>query len=107
MNDWTPDPQESGWLEPPRKLPPTAIGVATPPPPRGPDRRSPRRTSRLRRIATVIGFSLATTGAGVVAGIGLPVSALLEIGAGLTALELAMQYVRRRRRILETIARAA
>src|SRR4051812_19885910 len=35
MDEWIPEPQEQGWLEPPRRRPPTAIGIATPPPPRG------------------------------------------------------------------------
>lgn len=107
MNDWTPEPQESGWLEPPRKLPPTAVGVATPPPPLGPRRRTRRDGSRLKGIAVLIGLGLASTGAGILAGVGLPISALLEIGAGLTAIEIAMQYLRWRRRNWPRLRRAA
>ena len=31
-DDFTPEPQASGALEPPRRLPPTAVGVMTPEP---------------------------------------------------------------------------
>jgi hypothetical protein len=105
MNDWTPEPQAFGWLEPPRKYPPTAVGVATPPPPHRPHRHSTRSRWRLRRIVAVVALGLTTSGAGIVAGMGLPVSSLLEVGAGLTALELATWYVRARRRRLRRFTR--
>jgi putative Ca2+/H+ antiporter (TMEM165/GDT1 family) len=47
-DDWTPDPEPAGDLDPPRRRPPTAIGLLTPPPPRRP-RRSVYQPSALRR----------------------------------------------------------
>ena len=62
-NDYTPDPEEQGWLSPPGRKPPTAMGTATPPP----DPRDPRgneyaalRSRRARRLRT-LGFMLAAT----------------------------------------------
>jgi hypothetical protein len=53
MDEWLPEPLAEGSLEPPRRHPPTAVGVATPPPPRGP-RRSRFRGSRMQRIARLL-----------------------------------------------------
>ncbi len=105
MDDWTPEPQVFGWLEPPRKFPPTAVGVATPPPPRRPHRRLRRAGWPPRRIAAVLALALATSGAGIAAGIELPVSALLEAGAGLTAIELASLYIGAHQRWFRGFAR--
>jgi hypothetical protein len=104
MNDWTPEPQPFGWLEPPRKYPPTAVGVATPPPPRRPHRRSTRSRWHFRKIAAVAALGVATSSAGIAAGIALPLNALYEVGAGLTALEVATWFVRVRRRRLRSFA---
>ena len=98
MSEWTPEPQEFGWLEPPRKLPPTAVGVATPPPPHRPNRVAARRRSRLLRIASAVALGLTTVGAGMFIGLDLSLPTLLEIGAGLTTLEIATRFARGRRR---------
>lgn len=47
-DEWTPEPEPAGDREPPRRRPPTAVGVLTPPPPHRP-RRSVYRSSRLRQ----------------------------------------------------------
>src|SRR4051812_45649848 len=107
MSDWTPDPLESGWLEPPKKPPRTAVGVATPPPPRGPHRQSSRAYNPLRKIGVMFVLATAATSMGVIAGMTIPMSALLEIGAGLSALELAAHVARHRRRLFRRRARAA
>ena len=53
-----PFPEERGDLEPPKRWPPTAIGVATPPPPRGPSA-SWRRKALFRPLYfAVTGLSL-------------------------------------------------
>ncbi|HJQ19129.1 MAG TPA: hypothetical protein VJ867_02200 [Gemmatimonadaceae bacterium] len=57
---YPPDPEESGFLEPPRRRPPTAVGTATPPP-RRPYRPGNYRGFRSRvRIAaySILGASL-------------------------------------------------
>lgn len=59
MDEWLPEPQEQGWLEPPRRRPPTAVGVATPPPPRGPERHYETRMERIGRLFTQLAFATA------------------------------------------------
>lgn len=105
MEDWTPDLSTFGWLEPPRRRPPTAIGVATPPPPHRPFRRTIPHRSRFHRITLVAIIALAASSAGVLAGIDLPLSALLEVGGGLTVVEAATWLVRARRVRLHRMAR--
>jgi hypothetical protein len=107
MDDWAPEPQAFGWLEPPRKVPPGAVAVATPPPPREPFRRSRRSSRLLLKRGALIAFALVTAGAGVAAGVSLPLDALLEIGAGLSALEIATRLVHRRHRRSRRFARVA
>ena len=41
-----PRPEEKGFLAPPNRRPPTAVGVSTPPPPHPPFRRIARRRTR-------------------------------------------------------------
>jgi hypothetical protein len=41
-----PRPDEKGFLSPPNRRPPTAVGVSTPPPPRPPFRRIAKRSAR-------------------------------------------------------------
>src|SRR4026209_435344 len=62
-NDYTPEPEEQGWLSPPGRKPPTAVGSATPPPnPRGPrgDEYAALRSRRARRLRLLL-FMLAAT----------------------------------------------
>lgn len=101
MPDWTPEPQTFGWLEPPRRRPPTAVGVATPPPPRGPHRVVARRTRRT--LLDMIGMAGIVGSLGVVAGLELPLGLLTQFAAGLVALETAAVFQRRpgfRRQVL-------
>jgi hypothetical protein len=53
MSDsWQPVPDPFGSLEPPGRNPPTAVGVATPPPPRGKPSSFNRHVLRRRRLAS-------------------------------------------------------
>jgi hypothetical protein len=82
MSDWTPDPQEKGWLEPPKRRPPTAVGVATPPPPHRRGGRYPRE-SRIRHFALATGgFSLALA-AGIATGALAPAAISVAVIGGL------------------------
>ena len=83
MDEWAPEPQEQGWREPPRRRPPTAVGVATPPPPRGP-RNSRYRESRMHRIGRVFAQLAVATACGIAAGeyISLSLLATSLIGLG-------------------------
>lgn len=82
MDDWLPEPQEQGSLEPPRRRPPTAVGVATPPPPRGP-RRSRYHETRMQRIGRTFAQLAFATAMGLAAGTFLPMPILLSSLAGL------------------------
>src|SRR4051812_19833728 len=95
MDEWIPEPQEQGWLEPPRRRPPTAIGVATPPPPRGP-RRSRYRETRMQRIGRAFAQLMFSTAVGLAAGTFVPVPILLSLLAGLTGGRLILQRRRSR-----------
>lgn len=46
--EWRPETQTAGFLDPPRRKPPTAVGAATPEPPPAPQR-VPRQLRRARR----------------------------------------------------------
>lgn len=51
-DEWPPAPEPAGDLNPPRRRPPTAVGVRTPPPPpRHPSRSTYLESSRKRRLA--------------------------------------------------------
>ena len=78
MDEWLPEPQEEGSLEPPRRRPPTAVGVATPPPPRGP-RRSRYRETRLERIGRTFAQLAVSTFFGLAAGEFIPIPLLLSL----------------------------
>lgn len=52
MEDFTPPTQPDGALVPPRKVPGTALAVATPPPPRNPQQRTLRNVSAVSRVLT-------------------------------------------------------
>ena len=102
MEEWTPQPQESGSLGPPRRLPPTAVGIATPPPPRRRDGGHYSRRSRLRRVARAVTGWLVTLASGVAIGSLMPAAASMTIATGLTTLLVALQMRRRRRRYVRS-----
>jgi hypothetical protein len=64
-----------------------------------------RRGSRIRKLAFVVGLAATAASAGLIAGAALPLASLIEIGAGLSVLEVAAQYVRRRRRTFVRVNR--
>lgn len=82
LSSWPPDPEPGGALDPPNRRPPTAVGVATPPPPRG----EPRYRNHLVRLRKRLaeGFTGAVfTGSAVgIATIGSLTSALVAVGLG-------------------------
>src|SRR5687768_7425046 len=82
MDEWSPTPEERGWLEPPRRRPPTAIGVATPPPPPGP-RRSQHKT-RLQRIGLMFAQLSVATALGLAAAAFVSMPLMLSLLATLT-----------------------
>jgi hypothetical protein len=57
--EWSPDPLPSGRLGPPRRKPPTAVGTATPRPPRPPGRRGYRHRPLWERVARKIVIGIA------------------------------------------------
>jgi hypothetical protein len=101
MDEWTPDPQEHGWREPPRRRPPTAVGVATPPPPRGP---GPTRyyETRMQRIGRTFAQLAFATALGLAAGEFLPISLLASSLVSLAGLRFVLQrrHTRRARLVL-------
>ena|SRR5690349_13785051 len=101
MTDWTPKPEESGSLGPPRRYPPTAVGVATPPPPRGRGSRRFTQESRLRHLTlATLGF-LTVSGSGLTLGAFLPTAVSVTVAIGLVAALVTLQVRRnawRRRR---------
>jgi hypothetical protein len=95
MKDRTPEPKPDGFLDPPRRFPPTAVGVATPPPPRG-HRRNFRGESRLRRRVKSAARLLLFLSAGATLGSILPLAASATILAGLSASLVALRIRLRR-----------
>src|SRR4051812_46103016 len=86
----TPAPEERGDLDPPKRPPRTAVGVATPPPPKHSHRstRFPARRPYLRPAFTSLGF---VTGGGILLRVqGLPFQALgwMAVSAGVLLLGL-------------------
>jgi hypothetical protein len=79
---WPPKPDPFGALEPPRRNPPTAIGLATPPPPAGQPRYYDRRVSRRRRLASAFVGTVLAASATTVATLGSVWWALLSTGLG-------------------------
>lgn len=100
MDEWIPKPEEQGWLEPPRRRPPTAVGVATPPPPRDP-RRSRYRETSMQRIGRVFALLAVSTALGLAAGTFVSTPLLLALLAGLTGGRLILQ--RRRSRFSQLV----
>lgn len=90
MDDWMPEPQERGSLEPPRRNPPTAVGVATPPPPDGP-RRSRYRETRMQRIGRAFALTAVSVGLGLAAGTLVPMPVLLSSFAFLAGGRMILQ----------------
>ena len=76
MDEWLPKPQEQGWLEPPRRRPPTAVGVATPEPPRGP---RIYRETRMQRVGRAFSKLAVSTGLGLAAASFIPVPFLVAL----------------------------
>jgi hypothetical protein len=102
MSDDTPLPQPDGFLDPPRRFPPTAIATATPPPPR---RHVRVRRGRRSRVAIVV-YTLMLGAAGVA---GAVVGALLPLAIGVGAafgLSGALFALRTRRKRRSTITRS-
>jgi hypothetical protein len=101
MKDWTPDPQESGWREPPRRRPPTAVGVATPPPPHRP-RRAEYFETRMQRIGRLFSQMAFATACGLAAGEFVPMVVLASALIGLVGGRFILQRsgTRRARHIL-------
>ena len=79
---WPPKPDPFGALEPPRRNPPTAVGLATPPPPAGQPRYYDRRVSRRRRLASAFAGTVLAASATSVATLGSVWWALLSTGLG-------------------------
>jgi len=99
MKDNPREPQPDGFLDPPRRFPPTAVGVATPPPPRR--GRSPQRPSSWIRRTIRRAVSLTVLGAaGVAIGTVLPTGVGLALAIGLSSAWLTVRIARRRRRRL-------
>ena len=88
-DEWIPKPDPFGGLEPPRRNPPTAIGLATPPPPNAP-RYQDRRAMRRRRMASAFAGGVLVASATTLATVGTVWSAL--VSAGLGALGGALLY---------------
>ena len=100
MDEWLPEPQEEGWLEPPRRRPPTAVGVATPPPPRGP-RHSRYRETRMQRIARAFAQLAVSMALGLAAGTFVSMPILVSLLVCLTGGQLILR--RRRTRFSQLV----
>src|SRR3954469_17126901 len=95
MDEWLPKPEEQGWREPPRRRPPTAVGVATPPPPRGP-RRSRYRATRMQRFGRAFAELMFSTAGGRAAGAFVSMPILVSLLIGLSGGRLILQRRRSR-----------
>jgi hypothetical protein len=79
---WPPKPDPFSALEPPRRNPPIAVGVATPPPPEGQPHYYDLRITRGRRLATAFVGTVLAGAATSVAMLGSLGWALLSTGLG-------------------------
>lgn len=79
---WTPEPDPSGALQPPRRNPPTAVGLATPPPPARQPGYHDRSIARRRRLASAFVGTVLTSSAVSLATVGSIWWALLSTGLG-------------------------
>ncbi|MCC7001005.1 MAG: hypothetical protein IT357_02525 [Gemmatimonadaceae bacterium] len=80
-----PEPESWGSLEPPRRRPPTAIGLLTPPPPRRPDADDVYTGFLRQRLAQgFVGTTVAALGTAIAAStggpIGFSIGAMLALG---------------------------
>ena len=80
-----PEPESWGSLEPPRRRPPTAIGVLTPPPPRRPDADEAYTGFLRQRLAQgFVGTTIAALGTAIAAStggaVGFSLGAMLALG---------------------------
>ena len=100
MDEWHPEPQEEGSLEPPRRRPPTAVGVATPPPPRGP-RPSRYFETRMQRIGRAFSQLMVATALGLTASNFVSIPILVSALACLTGGRMILQ--RRRSRFAQRV----
>lgn len=96
---WPPEPDPSGALEPPRRNPPTAVGIATPPPPARQPRYHDRTVSRRRRMASAFVGTVLTSSAVSLATVGSLWWALLSTGLGAIGGVLLYRAARPSRRI--------
>lgn len=95
---WHPEPDPFGALEPPRRKPPTAVGVATPPPPGRSPRYYDRHVSRRRRLAEAFAGTVLAASATTLASLGNFWLAVMSTGLGALSgivLYRATQRVRR------------
>jgi hypothetical protein len=98
-DEWPPRPDPFGALEPPRRNPPTAVGVATPPPPSGQPLYWDLPITRGRRLATAFMgtvFAGAATSAATLGGLWW---ALLSTGFGALSGVLFYRATRRVQRV--------
>lgn len=93
---WPPKPDPFGALEPPRRNPPTAVGVATPPPPAGQPLYWDLPITRGRRLATALVGTVLAGVATSVAALGGLWWALLSTGLGVLS---GVQLYRATRRV--------
>ena len=96
---WPPKPDPFGALEPPRRNPPTAVGVATPPPPSGQPLYCDLPITRGRRLATAFMGTVLAGAATSVATLGGVWWALLSTGFGALSGVLFYRATRRVQRV--------
>ena len=96
---WPPTPDPFGSLEPPLRNPPTAVGVATPPPPSGQPLYCDLPITRGRRLATAFVGTVLAGAATSVATLGGLWWALLSTGFGALSGVLFYQATRRVQRV--------
>lgn len=97
-SSWPPDPEPGGALNPPNRRPPTAVGVATPPPPQGQPRYRNHLSRLRRRLAEGFTGAVLTTSAVGIATIGSLTSALFAVGLGAVGGAFLYQAMRARPR---------
>lgn len=92
-DDPTPEPLEAGYLEPPRRRPPTAVGTATPRPPTPPrrPRADPEGLTLLQRRARTALAGLFTA-AGTSVALATDLWSVAAAGIGVAALGVLVGY---------------
>jgi hypothetical protein len=96
---WPPKPDPFGELGPPRRNPPTAVGLATPPPPAGRPLYYDLHVSRRRRLASAFLGTVLAASATTLATLGSVWWALLSTGLGALGGVMLYQAGRRVRRV--------